>query len=118
LTLRLDLWGNEIPDEPPKVSTKKPRKPVQQKMEREPTDIVLWLSRNCPSSSAALKDLRLVLYQRRDCGIYKVHSAGESYAGEQRLRLIGPESAVLIVSEKARHLLLRSLCRLRKFGEA
>jgi hypothetical protein len=118
LTVRLDLWGNEIPSEPPALPIKKRRKPVQQQFDRESTDIEAWLRKNRPATSNNLKDLRNALYQRRDCGAYAVQAAGESYMGEQRFRLTGPESTVLIVSEKARHFLLGKLRRIRAFVDA
>jgi len=34
-------------------------------------------------------------------------------AAKKRFKLVGPTDAVLIVSDKARHYLLRKLCRLR-----
>jgi hypothetical protein len=118
LTVRFDLWGKEIPSEPPTLPIKKRRKPVQQQFDRESTDIEAWLRKNRPDTSSNLKDLRNALYQRRDCGAYAVQTAGESYMGEQRFRLTGSESTVLIVSEKARHFLLGKLRRLRKLQDA
>jgi hypothetical protein len=118
LSVRLDLWGNEIPNEAPALLAKKSRKPVQQKFDRDPTDIVTWLRKNRPATAASLKQLRTALNQRQDCGAYTIQSAGESYTGEQRLRLNGPNGTVLIVSEKARHFLLGKLRRLRKLQDA
>jgi hypothetical protein len=84
---------------------KKPQRPITT------TDIVAWLELNAPGSAACLKDLRLALYQRRDQGNYAI----EEYGGYgDRFVVVGPCSSLLIVSEKARHFLLRSLCRLRR----
>ena len=119
MTVRLDFWGREIPNEPPAPPTKKKyRKPVQQQYGRESIDIEAWLRSNRPANEADLKNLRTALYERRNCGRYTVQSAGDSSRGEQRFRLTGPESVVLIVSEKARHFLLRKLCRLHAFVDA
>ena len=118
MTVQLDLWGNEISIEPPVSSTKKRLKPVQQQFARESTDIEAWLRENKPATPSGLKDLRTALYQRRDWGAYVVQRAGESYMGEERFRLTGPDSTVLIVSEKARHFLLGKLRRLRAFTDA
>ena len=117
MIVRLDLWGNAILSEPLALPIKKRRKPIQQQFDRESTDIEAWLRKNRPDTSNQLKDLRTTLYQRRDCGAYAVQTAGETYMSEQRLRLTGPQSTVLIVSEKARYFLLEKLGRLRNISK-
>jgi len=79
------------------------------------TDIDAWIRNNRPDSQAELTDLRNALYGRRSCGRYRIVGAGSTLRGEERFKLVGPTDAVLIVSDKARHYLLRKLCRLRKF---
>lgn len=79
-----------------------------------PTDVLEWLQFNKPQSYEELMDLRRALYAQRTTGKYRIRLAGLTSLGEQKIRLTGPASAVLILSDKARHLLLRTLCRLRK----
>ncbi|MGF6311897.1 hypothetical protein ABIB82_005874 [Bradyrhizobium sp. i1.8.4] len=78
------------------------------------TDVIEWLKQNEPANFLELMDLRKALYARRTTGKYRVRLCGLNLMGEQKLLLTGPAGAVLILSEKARHLLLRTLCRLRK----
>lgn len=79
-----------------------------------PTDVLEWLQLNKPQSFDELMDLRRALYARRTTGKYRIRLGGLTLAGEQKMMLTGPASAVLILSDKARHFLLRTLCRLRK----
>lgn len=79
-----------------------------------PTDVLEWLQLNKPQTYKELMDLRRALYARRTTGKYSIRLGGLTSLGEQKIRLTGPASAVLILSDKARHFLLRTLCRLRK----
>ncbi|SCB53824.1 hypothetical protein GA0061098_102131 [Bradyrhizobium shewense] len=79
-----------------------------------PTDVLEWLKQNEPADFAELMDLRKSLYARRTTGKYRIRLGGLTYMGEQKMLLTGPASAVLILSDKARHFLLRTLCRLRR----
>jgi hypothetical protein len=78
------------------------------------TDIKQWLSENGPRDYDELTDLRKALYSRRTHGQYIVKQQGETLAGEQRLSVTGRESALFVVSDKSRHFLLRTLCRIAK----
>lgn len=78
------------------------------------TDLIAWLRENDPADFAELMDLRHALYGLASKGKYRIFLLGLTNAGERKVKLIGPESAVMIVSEKSRHYLLRVLCRLRK----
>lgn len=98
-------------------------KPVQQERRKAyrqrypnslPTDVLEWLQLNKPQSYEELMDLRRALYARRTTGKYRIRLGGCTSVGEQKMLLTGPNSAVLILSDKARHFLLRTLCRLRK----
>jgi hypothetical protein len=79
-----------------------------------PTDVLEWLQLNKPQSYEELMDLRRALYARRTTGVYRIRLSGLTSLGEQKILLTGRASAVLILSDKARHFLLRTLCRLRK----
>lgn len=79
-----------------------------------PTDVIEWLQINRPQNYDELMDLRRALYARRTTGKYRIRLGGLTSLGEQKMLLTGPASAVLILSDKARHFLLRTLCRLRK----
>jgi len=79
-----------------------------------PTDVLEWLQLNKPQTYKELMDLRRALYARRTTGKYRIRLGGQTSLGQQKIRLTGPASAVLILSDKARHLLLRTLCRLRR----
>jgi hypothetical protein len=79
-----------------------------------PTDVLEWLQLNKPQSYEELMDLRRALYARRTTGVYRIRLGGLTSLGEQKMLLTGRGSAVLILSDKARHFLLRTLCRLRK----
>jgi len=59
-------------------------------------------------------DLRRALYARQTTGKYRVTLMGLTLVGEVKILLRGPISPVMILSEKSRHFLLRTLCRLRK----
>lgn len=78
------------------------------------TDVLEWLKQNEPANFLELMDLRKALYARRTAGKCRVRLCGLTLMGEQKLLLTGPASAVLILSDKARHFLLRTLCRLRR----
>ena len=92
-----------------------PRKTYRQRYPGSlPTDVLEWLQLNKPQSFDELMDLRRALYARRTTGQYRIRLGGLTLTGEQKMLLTGPTSAVLILSDKARHFLLRTLCRLRK----
>ncbi|WP_342736280.1 hypothetical protein [Bradyrhizobium sp. B117] len=113
------LW-----DEPEEVSSARlPSQPAplerrkkyrQRYLNSLPTDVLEWLRLNKPQSFNELMDLRRALYARRTTGKYRLQLGGLTLAGEQKILLTGPASAVIILSDKARHFLLRTLCRLRK----
>jgi hypothetical protein len=78
------------------------------------TDLIAWLRENDPANFAELMDLRRALYSLDSKRKYRILLLGLTTAGERKIKLVGPNSAVMIVSEKSRHYLLRVLCRLRK----
>jgi hypothetical protein len=78
------------------------------------TDLIEWLNQNEPGYFGELMDLRKALYARRTTGKYRIRMAGRTPEGEEKILLTGPAGAVLIVSNKSRHFLLRTLCRLRR----
>jgi hypothetical protein len=78
------------------------------------TDIKEWLAENGPRDYAELIDLRRALYSRRTHGNFVIRHGGRTIAGEERFTVTGRESALLIVSNKSRHYLLRTLCRMVK----
>ncbi|WP_128928742.1 hypothetical protein [Bradyrhizobium guangxiense] len=78
------------------------------------TDLIAWLRENDPADFAELMDLRRAMYSLSSKGKYRVFLLGLTQYGERKIKLVGPKSAVMIVSEKSRHYLLRVLCRLRK----
>lgn len=102
----------------PQSSTEPLSKPKQRYRDRfqngMPTDVLEWLKQNEPADFAELMDLRKSLYARRTKGKYRIRLAGLTSLGEQKMVLTGPASAVLILSDKARHFLLRTLCGLRR----
>ena len=77
-------------------------------------DIKEWLVENGPRDYAELIDLRRALYSRRTHGNFVIRHGGRTIAGEERFTVTGRESALLIVSNKSRHYLLRTLCRMVK----
>jgi hypothetical protein len=77
------------------------------------TDLIAWLKQNDPLDFAELMDLRKALYSLKSRGKYRIELQGITQGGEQKIKLTGPVNAVLIVSNKSRHYLLRVLCRLR-----
>lgn len=63
-------------------------------------------------------DLRKTLYSRQhNFGRYYITEHGYTEKGEERFVLNGPVDAVLILSNKCRHFLLRQLCRLRRLED-
>ena len=116
------LWDDP---EPPSLSTSAlpPLSPqaARRLKQRErypnslPTDVIEWLALNKPQSFDELMDLRRTLYSRKNSfGKYFITKRGKTSTGEEKFMLTGPASAVLILSNKSRHFLLRTLCRLRK----
>jgi hypothetical protein len=79
-----------------------------------PTDILQWLRENEPQEYDELQTLRRALYTRENTGHWIVRPRTNTAAGQERFVLIGRVSAVLILSNKSRHFLLRNLNRLRK----
>lgn len=112
MPLKLDLWGNPIPDPPPPAPRKKREKP-RRFANRIPTDILEWLKENEPRTPGDLTDLRLSLYTRQTNGQYQISHHGQTRMGEEKFVVRGPAGPLLILSDKARHFLLRNLCRLR-----
>ena len=51
-------------------------------------------------------------YFRRTHGHFVVKHYGETRAGDERFTVTGRKSLLLIVSNKSRHFLLRTLCRM------
>ncbi|WP_143273879.1 hypothetical protein [Bradyrhizobium canariense] len=113
------LW-DEPGDSPCPPPTAQAAPPERRKSYRQrypdslPIDVLEWLQLNKPQSYEELMDLRRALYARRTTGVYRIRLGGLTLLGEQKILLTGRASAVLILSDKARHFLLRTLCRLRK----
>jgi hypothetical protein len=78
------------------------------------TDIKAWLSDNGPRNREELKELRRALYTRDTYGSFAITHHSSSRSGEPRFSIAGRESRLLIVSDKSRHSLLRTLCRIAK----
>lgn len=111
MTMKLDLFGDPIPETtplPPK------HKKCRQYSNQLPTDILVWLSENEPATYEELMELRLALYGKKTYGRYRIRLGGQTAMGEEKILLTGPAGPLLILSNKARHFLLRNLCRLRK----
>jgi hypothetical protein len=115
MTIRLDVWGDPIPQEPTPPPKRKYKKPAPPQYERKSTDIEAWLRDNRPKTMSDFDNLRTAIYGRRSCGSYEVVITGTSYIGDQRFELTGPNSVVLIASDKARHFFLGRLRKIRGF---
>jgi hypothetical protein len=114
-----DLWDGSIRTyEPDKTKTKKPKQNRQNDRYAggPSTDIKQWLSDNGPRDYAELTDLRNALYSRRTHGIFVIKHGSPTLAGEERFLVTGRTSPLLIVSNKSRHFLLRTLCRMVRGG--
>lgn len=111
MTMKLDLFGDPIPEPAPPPPKYKKRRQLAGQF---PTDILVWLSENEPSSYDELMDLRLALYGKKSHGQYTIKVRGLTAMDEEKILLTGPAGALLILSNKAWHFLLRNLCRLRK----
>lgn len=112
-----DLWDGSIRTyEPDKPKTKKPKQYRQtDRFAGGPsTDIKQWLSKNGPRDYPELTDLRKALYSRRTHGNFVIKQGSPTLAGEERFLVTGRESSLLIVSNKSRHFLLRTLCRMAR----
>ena len=80
-----------------------------------PTDVIEWLMLNKPQSFDELMDLRKTLYSRKHSFVkYFITKRGRTSMGEEKFVLNGPGGTVLILSNKCRHYLLRTLNRLRR----
>ena len=114
------LWESEptsIPSRPDPTSSPTDRRSArycERNASSVATDVIEWLNQNEPRDFAELMDLRKALYSRRTTGKYRIRLRGHTLAGEEQLLLTGLVSAVLILSNKSRHFLLRTLCRLRR----
>ena len=86
----------------------------QRYAENASTDIIGWLRENAPQDYRELKTLRRALYTRETNGHWIIEPRGQTAFGEEKFVLIGRVAAVLFVSNKSRHFLLRNLNRLRK----
>ena len=114
-----DLWDGSIRTyEPDKPKTKRPKQNRQNdRFAGGPsTDINQWLADNGPRDAAELSDLRQALYSRQTQGNFIIKHGRPTLAGEERFLVIGRTSPLLIVSNKSRHFLLRTLCRMVKGG--
>ena len=115
------LWDDPEPALPtPKPLPLSPQaarrlKQLERYSNSPPTDIIEWLTHNEPQSFDELTDLRRTLYSRKNnFGKYFITKRGKTSLGEEKFVLNGPTGAVLILSNKSRHYLLRTLCRLRR----
>jgi len=114
------LWESEpasIPSRPDPTASPTGRRSTRYRERNASsvaTDVIEWLTQNEPHDFAELMDLRKALYSHRTTGKYRTRLGGHTLAGEEKFLLTGPASAVLILSDKSRHFLLRTLCRLRK----
>jgi hypothetical protein len=106
-----DLWGNPIPPDPPSVPRRKSKKP-NRFANQLPTDILAWLQQNEPKTFDELMDLRLALYGKQTHGQYQIRVGGITSMGEEKVLVTGPAGPLLLLSNKSRHFLLRTLCRL------
>ena len=107
------LWGDPLPDDPPPTPRGK-SKPRRRFFNTIPTDILIWLAQNEPQHFGELMDLRRALYTRESRGKYRISMCGLTLDGELKFTVSGPSGTLLIVSNKSRHFLLRTLCRLRR----
>jgi hypothetical protein len=121
----LEIESPRLWDDAPSLPTLAPAPPTPQaarrlkQLERYPnslpTDVIEWLGLNKPQSFDELMDLRKTLYSRKaNFGKYFITKRGQTSLGEQKFVLNGPGGAVLILSNKCRHYLLRTLNRLRR----
>lgn len=108
-----DLWGDPIPAPPPPAPRRK-SKQTRRFINELPTDILVWLTQNEPKHFGELMDLRLALYSRKTHGKYRISPHGHTMAGEEKFVVTGPAGPLLVLSNKSRHFLLRTLCRLRR----
>jgi hypothetical protein len=108
-----DLWGNPIPPEQPQSHRPKPKKP-NRFANQLPTDILAWLQQNGPKTFDELMELRLALYGKQTHGQYQIRVGGITSMGEEKILVTGPAGPLLLLSNKSRHFLLRTLCRLRR----
>jgi hypothetical protein len=107
------LWGDPLPEDLPPAPKPKYKK-KRQLASQLPTDILVWLRQNEPNTFEELMDLRLALYSRQTKGQYQISRRGQTMMGEERYVVVGPADPLLLLSDKARHFLLRNLCRLRR----
>jgi hypothetical protein len=116
------LWDDPKPPALPTPATPPPSPHAARRLKQRerypnslPADIIEWLARNKPQSFDELMDLRRTLYSRKqNYGKYFITRRGQTQVDEERFVLNGPGGAVLILSNKCRHYLLRTLCRLRR----
>ncbi len=104
------------PQTPPPLSPEAVRRLKRRKRYPNslPTDVIAWLSTNTPQNFDELMDLRKTLYSCNQCfGKYFITQRGRTSVGEEKFVLNGPGGAVLILSNRCRHYLLRTLNRLR-----
>jgi hypothetical protein len=111
MTIANVLFGDPIPEEPTPSSKLKKRRKFANQL---PTDILVWLSENEPNTFEELMDLRRALYAKKTQGQYQIRVGGLTAQGEQKILLVGPAGPLLVLSNKARHFLLRNLCRMRR----
>ena len=110
------LWDDTEPTipSPQQTTTRKPKRRRRYCAEGPPTDIVVWVLQNEPENFDELMDLRRALYSRKTHGRYRIRLCGRTLAGEQKFTVTGRTGPLLILSDKSRHYLLRTLCRLRR----
>jgi hypothetical protein len=112
-TLAGILYDEPVQTAQPPQQTKSNRNQRNARFTGGPTtDIKEWLSENGPRDFAELTELRKALYSRRTHGQFVVKQYGQTHAGEERFTVTGRKSPLLIVSNKSRHFLLRTLCRM------
>jgi hypothetical protein len=104
----------DVDPEPPKPVMKTKPKKDDRFASGPSTDIKAWLSANGPRNYDELTELRKALYKRDTYGNVTIRHHSNSWSGELRFSVVGRESSLLMVSDKSRHFLLRTLCRIAK----
>jgi hypothetical protein len=116
VTMTATLAGILYDEEPeaPKPARKPKPNPTDRFDGGPSTDIKAWLAANGPRNYDELTELRRALYKRDTYGNVTIKRHSNSWSGEQRFSVVGRESSLLIISDKSRHFLLRTLCRIKK----
>lgn len=94
---------------PRRVQSQRRYYPQRQRYVYGDNDIIEWFKLNAPETLAEVEDLRRALKTRKRAGKYDITIIFTQHTGKRLVRVWGPKSQVVIVSQSSRKLFNKKL---------